>query len=395
MSVNLNNLVDLIMGQVIAWRRYLHQNPELSYHEEKTSQFVYSILQSFKDLEVTRPTKTSVMARLVGKEPGKVVAIRADIDALPIQEENTFEYASQSPGIMHACGHDTHTAMVLGVAKIFSGLQRQFKGEIRFIFQHAEEMFPPGGAEELVATGVMDGVDSIIGCHIWAPMEIGKVGLTYGPMMAAPDSFHITIKGKGGHGAMPHQTIDAIIIGAEVVVNLQHIVSRNVDPLDSVVISVGRFVGGTKGNIIPGTVQIDGTIRTLNPKLREEVPRLLERIVKGVTSAHGADYELKLILGYRPVINDERVVRVLEETVREVLGDEAIEFVRPTMGAEDFSVYMQKAPGAFFFLGGGNKEKGYIYPHHHPRFVIDEEAMANGLKIFLDAAFKLLSRKEE
>ena len=391
MTDDLNYLVNSIEDQVIAWRRHLHQNPEVSYHEEKTSQFIYDTLQSFGNLEVTRPTKTSVMARLVGKEIGKVVAIRADIDALPIQEENTFEYISQNPGVMHACGHDAHAAMVLGVAKIFSGLQPQLKGEIRFIFQHAEEKFPPGGAEELVAAGVMDGVDVIIGGHIWAPLEMGKVGLAFGSMMAAPDTFYITIKGKGGHGAMPHQTIDAITIGAEVVVSLQHIVSRNIDPLDNVVISVGRFVGGTQENIIPGTVQIDGTFRTLDPKLRKEVPLLLERVVKGVTSAHGADYELKLLLGYRPVINDDNVVRVLEETVREVLGEEAVEFIRPTMSAEDFSAYMQKAPGAFFFLGGGNQEKGYVYPQHHPRFIIDEDALLNGMKIFLHATIKLLA----
>jgi amidohydrolase len=391
MTDDLNYLVNSIEDQVIAWRRHLHQNPEVSYHEEKTSQFIYDTLQSFGNLEVTRPTKTSVMARLVGKEIGKVVAIRADIDALPIQEENTFEYISQNPGVMHACGHDAHAAMVLGVAKIFSGLQPQLKGEIRFIFQHAEEKFPPGGAEELVAAGVMDGVDVIIGGHIWAPLEMGKVGLAFGSMMATPDTFYITIKGKGGHGAMPHQTIDAITIGAEVVVSLQHIVSRNIDPLDNVVISVGRFVGGTQENIIPGTVQIDGTFRTLDPKLRKEVPLLLERVVKGVTSAHGADYELKLLLGYRPVINDDNVVRVLEETVREVLGEEAVEFIRPTMSAEDFSAYMQKAPGAFFFLGGGNQEKGYVYPQHHPRFIIDEDALLNGMKIFLHATIKLLA----
>lgn len=391
MTANLNNLVESIADQVIAWRRHLHKNPEVSYHEEKTSQFIYDTLQSFGNLEVTRPTKTSVLGRLVGKEFGKVVAIRADIDALPIQEENTFEYASQNPGVMHACGHDTHTAMLLGVANIFSGLQPELKGEIRFIFQHAEEKFPPGGAEELVAAGVMEGVDTIIGAHIWSPLEIGKVGLAYGAMMASPDSFYITIKGKGGHGAMPHQTIDAISIGAEVVIGLQHIVARNIDPLDNVVISVGRFVGGTQDNIIPSTVEIDGTFRTLDPKLRKEVAILLERVVKGITSAHGADYDLRIMLGYRQVINDEHVVRVLEETVREVLGDEAVEFVRPTMGAEDFSAYLQKAPGAFFFLGGGNQEKGYVYPHHHPCFIIDENALMNGMKIFLHTAIKLLA----
>jgi len=387
---NLNLRVDLIKDQVIAWRRHLHLNPEVSYHEGETSQFIYSTLLSFGNLEVTRPTKTSVMARFFGKKPGKVIAIRADMDALPIQEETTLDYASRHPGVMHACGHDAHIAMLLGIAKIFSGMREEITGELRFIFQHAEELFPPGGAEELVGAGVMEGVDVIIGGHVWAPLEIGKIGLAYGPMMASPDSFYLTIKGKGGHGAMPHQTIDAISIGAEVVVNLQHIVSRNIDPLDQVVVSVCRFVGGTTNNIIPSNVQIDGTIRTLDPKLRQEVPLLLERIVKGITSAHGADYDLKVILGYRPVINDERVVRVLEESVCEVMGDEAIEFVRPSMGAEDFSAYLQKASGAFFFIGCGNKEKGYIYPHHHPCFMIDEDVLQYGMKIFMMATIKLL-----
>ena len=387
----LNSLVDSIKDEVIFWRRQLHQNPELSYHEEETSEFIFHLLQSFGYFEVTRPTKTSVMARLIGKQPGKVIAIRADIDALPIQEESKVDYASQNPGVMHACGHDTHTAMLLGVAKLFSSLYFQLKGELRLIFQHAEEKFPPGGAEELVQAGVMEGVDAVIGGHIWAALETGKVGLAYGPMMASPDSFYLTIKGKGGHGAMPHQTIDAITIGAEVVVNLQHIVSRNIDPLDPVVISVGRFVGGTQNNIIPGTVQIDGTIRTLNPKLRQEVPLLIERVVRGITSAHGADYDLNFILGYRQVINDDQIVQVLEQAVREVLGDEGIAFVRPSMGAEDFSAYLQKAPGAFFFLGGGNKEKGCVYPHHHPCFSIDEDAMQKGINIFMHTALKLLA----
>lgn len=392
MEINdLNTLVDSIKDEVIFWRRHLHQNPELAYHEVETSQFIYDLLLSFGHFEVSRPTMTSVMARLIGKEPGKVIAIRADIDALPIQEETMVDYASRNTGVMHACGHDTHTAMVLGVAKIFSSMYSGLRGEVRFIFQHAEEKFPPGGAEELVQTGVMEGVDAIIGGHVWATLESGKVGLAYGPMMASPDSFYLTIKGKGGHGAMPHQTVDPITIGAEVVVNLQHIVSRNIDPLDHVVISVGRFVGGTQNNIVPNTVQIDGTIRTLDPKLRQEVRLLIERVVKGITSAHGADYDLSYILGYRQVINNDGIVKILEESVCEVLGIECIEYVRPTMGGEDFSAYLQKAPGAFFFLGVGNKQKGDVYPHHHPCFTIDEDAMQNGIKIFLKSTAKLLA----
>lgn len=387
----LNFLVDSIKDQVILWRRHLHQNPEISYHEEETSQFIYKTLLAFGNLEVTRPTKTGVVARLIGKSPGKVIAIRADMDALPIQEETLLDFASQKPGVMHACGHDAHVAMLLGLAKIFSGMQKDIRGELRFIFQHGEELFPPGGANELVQAGVMEGVDAIIAGHVWASLEVGKIGLAYGPIMASPDSFYLTIKGKGGHGAMPHQTIDAILIGAEVVVNLQHIVSRNIDPTEPAVISVGRFVGGTTNNIMPNSVQIDGTIRTLNPKLRQEIPLLLERIVKGVTYAHGAEYELKVIPGHKPVINDQRVVQVLKETVSEIMGESAIEFVRPSMGGEDFSAYLQKAAGAFFFIGGGNKEKGYIYPHHHPCFTIDEEALQYGMKILIQTAKRLLA----
>ncbi|BDG45186.1 M20 family metallopeptidase [Saccharococcus caldoxylosilyticus] len=386
----IKRLVDEVKEEVIAWRRHLHANPELSFHEEKTAQFVYDTLQSFGNLELSRPTKTSVMARLIGHQPGRVVAIRADMDALPIQEENTFEFASKNPGVMHACGHDGHTAMLLGTAKILSKLRDQIQGEVRFLFQHAEELHP-GGAEEMVQAGVMDGVDVVIGTHLWSPLERGKIGIVYGPMMAAPDRFFIRIHGKGGHAAMPHQTIDAIAIGAQVVTNLQYIVSRNVDPLEPLVVSVTQFVAGTTHNVIPGSVEIQGTVRSFDETLRKNVPRLMERIIKGITEAHGATYEFEFEYGYRPVINNDEVTRVMEETVREVLGEEAVDHMKPNMGGEDFSAFLQKAPGSFFYVGAGNKEKGIIYPHHHPRFTIDEDALEIGVRLFVHAAFKLLA----
>jgi amidohydrolase len=386
----IKRLVDEVKEEVIAWRRHLHANPELSFQEEKTAQFVYDTLQSFGNLELSRPTKTSVMARLIGHQPGRVVAIRADMDALPIQEENTFEFASKNPGVMHACGHDGHTAMLLGTAKILSKLRDQIKGEVRFLFQHAEELHP-GGAEEMVQAGVMDGVDVVIGTHLWSPLERGKIGIVYGPMMAAPDRFFIRIHGKGGHAALPHQTIDAIAVGAQVVTNLQYIVSRNVDPIEPLVVSVTQFVAGTTHNVIPGSVAIQGTVRSFDKTLRENVPKLMERIIKGITEAHGATYEFEFEYGYRPVINNDEVTRVIEETVREVLGEEAIDHIKPNMGGEDFSAFMQKAPGSFFYVGAGNKEKGIIYPHHHPRFTIDEDALEIGVRLFVHAAFKLLA----
>jgi amidohydrolase len=389
-SVNLNQLAEETKEQVIAWRRHLHQNPELSFQEEKTSQFIFDTLQSFGNLEISRPTKTSVVARLIGPEPGKTLAIRADMDALPIQEENTFEFASQNPGVMHACGHDGHTAMLLGTAKILSGLKEHIKGEVRFIFQHAEELFP-GGAEEMVEAGVMDGVDLVIGTHLWSPIEKGKVGVVYGSMMASPDTFWITVNGKGGHAALPHQTIDSIAVAAQVVTNLQHIVSRNTDPLDSLVISVTQFLGGTTHNVIPGSVKIWGTVRSFDPALRESIPAKMERVVKGITEAHEASYEFKYEFGYRPVINDNEVTTVIEETVREVFGEEALDMMRPNMGGEDFSAFMEKAPGCYFYVGAGNEEKGITYPHHHELFTVDEDALEIGVKTFLYATFKFLA----
>lgn len=383
------HLVEEIEGEVIAWRRYLHTHPELSFEEEKTAQFIFEKLQSFDNLEVSRPTKTSVMARLIGKQQGKVLAIRADIDALPIQEETSHSFSSQNPGVMHACGHDGHTAILLGAAKILSTLQDQLKGEVRFLFQHAEEL-APGGAEEMVQAGVMDGVDMIIGAHLWSPVETGKIGVAAGPVMASPDTFTISIVGQGGHAGLPHQTVDAIAVGAQVVSNLQHIVSRNMDPLDTLVLSITKFTGGTAMNIITGSVEIAGTVRLFNTELRPVVSEMMERVVKGITEAHGATYHFEYMEGPAPVINDNEITRLIEETVCELYGEEALVLVKPNMGAEDFSAFLQKAPGTYFFTGSGNKEKGTDYPHHHPRFDLDEDAFSKGMNMFVHATLKLL-----
>ena len=374
---------------MVAWRRHLHRNPEVSFHEEETARFVRETLGTFDGLEISRPTENSVVARLVGNEPGKTIAIRADIDALPITEENDFEFASANPGAMHACGHDGHTAMLLGAAKILSGVRESIDGEVRFVFQHAEEL-SPGGAEELVERGVMDGVDAVVGIHLWSQMPVGKVGVTHGPMMAAPDIFRVTVRGKGGHAAFPHQVVDSIAVGAQVVTNLQHVVSRETDPIDNVVLSVARFQGGTTHNVIPGAVEMEGTVRTLDPEIRERMPETMERVIKGITEAHGADYEFSYERGYKPVINDEGLTREIEETAREVVGEANVEIMPPSMGGEDFSAYGQRAPSAFYLVGAGNEGRGITAPHHHPRFDIDEDALAIGIKMHLAAALRLL-----
>ncbi|MFJ8236771.1 amidohydrolase [Ureibacillus sp. NPDC094379] len=390
----LKSVIEEIEDHVISWRRYLHQFPELSYQEEKTSQFIYDTLQTFGNLEISRPTKTSVMARLIGSKPGKVIALRADIDALPIQEENTIDYVSQNPGVMHACGHDGHTAILLGAAKVLSSIKEQISGEVRFLFQHAEEL-PPGGAVEMVKAGVMDGVEAIIGAHIWTPLEVGKVGVRPGPVMASPDTFSITITGQGGHAGLPHQTVDSISIGAQVVTNLQHIVSRNLDPLDNTVLSITKFSGGSALNVISGTVEIAGTVRLFDAEHRLTITRLMERIIKGITEAHGATYSFKYNAGVDPVVNDEKLVSVIQDTVCELWGENALAPIKPNMGAEDFSGFLKKAPGVYFFIGTGNADKETDYPHHHPRFNIDEDSLTKGVKMFVHSTLKLLNEDNE
>ncbi|RAV08173.1 amidohydrolase [Paenibacillus contaminans] len=383
---------EAVQDQVIQWRRRLHQHPELSFHESNTALYIEETLRSIGQMEVSRPTSTSVMARLIGSRPGKTLAIRADIDALPIEENTGLPFASDNPGVMHACGHDGHTAIVLGVAKVMAENSDTLEGEIRFIFQHAEEL-PPGGAEEMIATGVMDGVDAVIGAHLQSPVEVGKVGVVAGPMLASPDTFTITVLGKGGHAAEPHKTIDSIAIGAQLVTNLQHLASRAFNPMDPLVVSVTKFIGGHTHNVIPGSVELCGTVRCMDPALREELPKRMEKIIEGITQAHGATYEFRYDYGYRPLINNEEVTRVVAESVRELYGEDALYTIKPSMSADDFSAYLHLAPGTYFNIGAGNKEKGIVHPHHHPQFTIDEGSLLIGMKVFITAALKLLEVK--
>lgn len=386
----INNLTSKVKQQVIEWRRHLHQHPELSFQETNTSKFIYDTLLSFKELEVYRPTKTSVIARLHGSSSGKTLAIRADIDALPILEETKHDYVSKSPGIMHACGHDGHTAILLGTAKILSLLKNHIKGEIRFIFQHGEEQLP-GGAKEIIATKALENVDFIIGAHLWVPIDQGKVFTKTGPLMASADVFKIVIQGQGGHSAEPHFTTDALSIGTQVVNNIQHIISRNIDPFENAVVSVTKFTAGTSHSIIPDTAELVGSVRSFNQKVRNTVPEKMENIVKGVTSAHGATYKFHYQMGYDPVINDNEPTQIVKEAIQDILGDETLIEQKPMMISEDFSAYQKEAPSCFFLIGAGNKDKGIVYPHHHPKFDIDEESLDIGVKVFTQSAIHFLN----
>lgn len=384
-----DKLIEQVQEDVITWRRHLHKHPELSFQEEKTAQFVYDTLCALGNLEVSRPTKTSVMARLIGSRPGKVVALRADMDALALQEENNFDFASQNAGVMHACGHDGHTAMLLGTATVLSQLEDQIQGEVRFLFQHAEEM-PPGGSRELIKAGAMSGVDSILGLHVMSHIPTGKIGIVYGPAMASSDTFDATIQGRGGHASQPHFTVDPVAVGAQVVTNLQHIVSRSLDPLEKLVVSVTTFHSGTANNIIPDTATMQGSVRSFSKDVRQQAVEQIDKIFSGITAAHGASYTLDYHYGYDSVNNDTAITKIVEGTAEQLWGKQSVVEMTPLMGGEDFSFYLNEAPGCFVFIGTGNPAEGTVYPMHHPKFTINEPSLMIGVKLSVHAALKLL-----
>jgi amidohydrolase len=314
------------------------------------------------------------------------VALRADIDALPIDEQSGLEFASERPGVMHACGHDAHTAMLLGAARVLAGARDRLPGgEVRFVFQPAEEL-APGGARDLVAAGAVDGADLVYGCHVWTGLEAGRVAAMPGPFMAAADFFTLAITGPGGHGGMPHQATDTVAIAAQVVTNLQHIVGRRIDPLEPAVVTVATFHAGDAPNVIPGRAELAGTARSFVPAVRDRLPGLIEDVVRGVTSAHGAEYELDYQRGYDPVVNDERATAL----VRAAIDPEAAAELQPIMGGDDFSAYLAKAPGCYAFVGARSEESGAVYPHHHPCFRIDERALPVGVRLHVDVAVRAL-----
>ncbi|WP_407542384.1 M20 family metallopeptidase (plasmid) [Deinococcus radiomollis] len=378
--------------QVVAWRRHLHRHPELSFQEYQTADYVESQLRGMDGLSLSRPTPTSVLAVLKGDLPGRTVLLRADMDALPIQEDTGLDFASERPGVMHACGHDGHTAMLLGAASVLCRAKTSLEGEVRFIFQHAEELFP-GGAQQVVDAGVMTGVDAVFGTHLFSTLPVGQVALKAGALMAAPDVFEITVIGRGGHAAMPHETTDPVVIAAHVITAMQSIVSRLRDPLDPAVLSVTTLRAGSADNVIPDTATLTGTVRTFDPALRDAIPVQLERLVQGVTAAFGAAYSLTYTRGYRATINDPAITEVLRQVVRDTVGEQALVEATPTMGGEDFSAYLSQAPGAFVFIGAGNAQKGITAPHHHPHFMIDEDALQVGVQVLVGAA-RALTRPE-
>ncbi|MHA7965183.1 amidohydrolase [Paenibacillus sp. CAU 1782] len=381
--------LDAEYEQIIAWRRYLHQHPELSFQETETARYIAEQLQSIGLNVKMNVGGNGILSVIEGAHSGPTIAFRADFDALPIQEENDVPYRSLRDGVMHACGHDGHTAALLGVAKVLQRYREHLRGRIVLIFQHAEEK-PPGGAKDMIDAGALDGVDAVYGAHLASYLPLGQAAATPGTAMAAVDAFTITVKGKGGHGAKPHETVDALVIGSQIVGALQHIVSRHIDPLHSAVVTVGVFRAGSAFNVIADKAVIEGTVRTFNETIRGQVEKDIRDIVHGVTLAGHAGYDIDYLNGYPALVNDPEESAKVATVISDKLGNQGLVELPPSMGAEDFAYYLQHRPGAFFNVGSRGNSDDTGYPHHHPRFDFDEQALLNSGYIFLGIAAKSL-----
>lgn len=386
-------LKDLIpVTDIIKWRRHLHEHPELSFHEVETAKYIYDVLSGFEHLTLSTPTENSVIAVLKGAKEGETIALRADIDALPILEEADVDFPSQNPGVMHACGHDTHTAMLLGAAKVLTGMHADIAGTVKFIFQPAEEV-PPGGAKAIVEAGVLDDVDKVFGIHIFPTIPCGAIGMRIGAASAASDVFELKIQGRGSHGSMPELSVDPILVGAEIITNLNHIVSRNVAALDSAVISIGEFTSGNSANVIPDTARLQGTVRTNSKETRLYVKKRIEEMIEHITKMYGATYDLNYTMGYSAVMNDPGTTELVHEAALKVVGEKGIFEAPAMMGGEDFSAYTDVVKGTFFILGAGEAKDGYGFMNHHPKFKIDEAALPVGTMMEVQLILDLLVNK--
>lgn len=388
--MNVRELSEKYKKELIALRREFHQNPELSWKEIRTSKRVEEELRKI-GIDVQRVVDTGIVGTIKGKKGNKVVALRADMDALPIQEANNdIPYKSKNDGVMHACGHDSHTAMLLIAAKVLWELRDQIRGIVKLIFQPAEELIQ--GAKKMLDEGALEGVHAILGIHIWSQLPTGKVSLEPGPRFAAGDRFKITVKGKGSHGAIPHLGIDAIVAASAIVMNLQTIVSREIDPLEPAVVSLGKINGGFNFNVICNKVVIEGTTRSFNADIQKNFLLLIQRIIYKTAAAFNAQAELDYTAGALPCINDPVVSEVAIESITKLYGDGVIGHFEKTMGTEDFAYFSQKVPGIIAFLGGGNKDKNSTYPHHNEKFNIDEEALPIGVSLYAQFALDFLNR---
>lgn len=382
--------------EMVSIRRYLHQHPELSFQEVNTASYIKNYYEELGIDVRGNVGGNGVIAKIYGAKPGKTIALRADFDALPIQDEKEVPYKSLVPGVMHACGHDGHTATLLVLAKTLHELREELEGTYVMIHQHAEE-YAPGGAASMIADGCLEGVDAIFGTHLWASEPTGTIQYRVGPIMAAADRFEIVIQGKGGHGAQPHRTKDAIVTASQLVVNLQQIVSRKVNPIDSAVVTIGSFVADNAFNVIADKAKLIGTVRTFNEDVRTSIEAEIERVVKGTCYTSDSTYEYLFERGYPAVVNHKQETEFLIKCAENVSEVQQIEETEPQMGGEDFAYYLQHVPGSFFFTGAKPLNSIEAYPHHHPKFDIDENAMLIAAKTLGTAAlnYQTFSTKQE
>ncbi len=391
--VNYTELVSLAgktHDRLISIRRYLHQHPELSFQEVNTTSYLRDKLAGLGLVFMPLHMETGVLAELRGDKPGPTVAIRSDIDALPITEQTELPFKSQKPGLMHACGHDMHMATVLGAAMLLSAYKNQLAGSVRFIFQPAEEL-PPGGARPMIENGALDGVMGIFGLHVDPHLPTGKISVRDGVTMASVIDFDLTIQGQSGHAARPHNSVDAIATAAEVIDSLQKVVSREIDPMSPAVITFGKIEGGTARNVIADHVSLYGTARALSSKASGQLPRLIKRTASGVCKARGAKMEMSIGARYPLLKNHSRANRLLVRNYQRLFGHGKVEETGRMLGGEDFACYLEKVPGAMFRLGVMNKKLKADKPWHSPQFIVDEQAIVYGVALLASAAIDLLT----
>jgi len=391
---DINEKVESIRERLVMFRREIHKNPELSGEEQATATFVAGVLGD-NDIEVTREVGGHGVVGLLrgGAGDGPTIALRADMDALPLHEQSGAEYASCVAGVMHACGHDVHTAVLMGVAVTLGSMRERLKGNVKFIFQPSEERTVTG-ALMMIEQGALEepAVDAIVALHCFPEMESGTIAHKPGIMTASSDSFRIVVKGKSGHASRPHQAVDAVLLSSMVVNAVHHIVSRRTDPLHTAVISIGTICGGTAPNIISDRVEMEGTVRTLSPASRKKVHSLIEETIRGVTQSMGGDYELDYNFGTPPVINDAALDKHVASCATELLGEKnVIELEDPLMGAEDFAYFAERVPGVLFRLATGNRDKGIVSHLHSPTFDVDEDCLVVGTRLMSWMAAKFLN----
>jgi len=382
--------ITALNSTVIAFRHHLHEHPELSNQEERTTELLKKILTESGLKITTYKEHYGLIAELIVDEKKPFVALRADIDALPIDEQTLVAYSSQEKGIMHACGHDAHAAILLGIALAFSKLTQPLSANLRFIFQPAEEVLD-AGAQQMIASGVLQDVKSIFALHAYPYLPTGHIGYKYGVMLASADMFSITIKGKSAHGARPHEGVDAILVTSMVVNSLNHIVSRQIDPLHPAVISLGTIEGGKAANVLCDNVILKGTVRTVNHNIRQKIPEMMELTIKGICDSMHASFEFNYEFGTPEVINDKAMVALLVQEAEDIVGSQnCIDLEDPVMGGEDFGFYLEKVPGAFIRLGTCSEEGENCFSQHNSRFNVDDHALIVGMKVLTATALKAL-----